>query len=126
VSYLPAQTLADDKPLTWQMLVTAAQAAQDRKDDAAELALRTLLAPRDLRPAATVRASIDRARALTQESPQAREVRNAALVLLADVVPEQRDRRRDDGTAAAAQLMLADDPTLLRMLWRRIRRCCCR
>lgn len=112
VSYLPAESLVDDKPLTWPMLVTAAQTAQDRKDEAAELALRTLLASIDLRPAVTARASIERARALTQGSGQPLAARNAALVLLTDATPEQREHHRYDGAMSPALLALASDPTV--------------
>jgi hypothetical protein len=108
--YLPAQPLGDDKPLAWPTLVAAGQAAQDRKDDAAELAIRTLLAPIDLRMPDMVRASIDRAMVLAQGAGQPPAARNAALVLLTAAALDAQERHKDDGSASAALVALAHDP----------------
>ena len=102
----------DDKPVAWPALVAAAQAAQDHADGAAELAIRTLMAPVDLRPATAVRASIDRARLLAQGGNWPPAVSNAALVLLTAVTPDQTGRRSSGAVASSALLTLADGPAL--------------
>jgi hypothetical protein len=107
-SYLPGHVLNDGKPLTWPALVSAAQAAQSRKDDAGELAVRTLLAPVDLRDFTQQRASIERARVLAMAADRPQAVRNAALVLLAvEEPPRQGEKVLPRG---ASVLALADDP----------------
>jgi outer membrane biosynthesis protein TonB len=107
--YLPAQAQGEDKPLTWPVLVTAAQSAQERNDTPAELAARTWLAALDLRAVPVMRASIERAQDLARHSNPP-EVRNAALVLLADTMPVQR--RGDPAASGTALLALADDPVM--------------
>jgi tetratricopeptide (TPR) repeat protein len=111
--YLPAAALVggdDAKGPAWPMLVTAAQAAQDRKDNAGELAARTWLAQIDLRPPSQVLASIERAQSLTAEPGVPPEPRNGALVLLRAAVLDAR--WSNPVTAAASLLALTNDPAV--------------
>lgn len=113
--YVPAALLTGDgegtnaKGPTWAMLVTAAQTAQDRKDNAGELAIRTWLAQVDLRPAQQVLDSIQRALALTNEPGLPPEARYGARVLVHAALQE-RSQRSNPAPEAATLLAMANDP----------------
>jgi tetratricopeptide (TPR) repeat protein len=116
--HLPANLAAGEHNSDWQRLQPAAEAAEAHGDEAAELAMRTLLAGRDLRGRSEAMISIERASTLLSSPKIPEQARASARVILTmakdspHFAIRAKTREAQSQLTNVALLSLADDPQI--------------